>query len=73
MALARQALVVERAQLSRAVRRVQGISHHGIFDAPEERLGPGEVAVARPSQSVIAALAVRLRQSPYLKGERVSN
>jgi hypothetical protein len=27
---------------------VQGFSHHGIFDAPEERLGRGEVAITRP-------------------------
>ena len=64
MALARQAVEVGLARFARAGWRVQGISHHGIFDAPEERLGPGGVAVARPSQLVIAALAVRLRQSP---------
>ena len=55
--------MVEWAHSARAGWRVQGISHHGIFDSLEERLGRGEVAVARPFQSVIAALAVRLRQS----------
>jgi len=50
MALARQALKVERAHSAHAGLHVQRISHHGIFDGLEESTGRGEVVVGRPSE-----------------------